>query len=185
MRNLTKKISAAMVATSLMVGAVAYPTKNANAGVGLAVVGALASNGSGAILLPAGVAIASMFGGLGLFIFGCYAFLPDMEPGDVKGAAKAFGVLFLDKGTSNSNLQTDIRTKLLANYRNENLNENDADLLAQIIVTKVQNTKLADNSTTEVLFSDSEIAQVVDSIAESNPTLAVKISDDFTKTSMK
>lgn len=185
MRSLAKKISAAMVATSLMVGAVAYPTKNANAGVGIAVVGALASNGSGMIILPAGVAIASMFGGLGLFMFGCYAFLDEMEPGDVRGAAKAFGVLFLDKGTANGTLHADIRTKLLANYRNENLNENDADLLAQIIVNKVQNTKVTDNSSTEVLFSDNEIAQVVDSISESNPTLAAKISNDFTKTSIK
>ena len=180
-----KKISTALLATSLMVGAVTYPTQEAKAGVGLAVVGALASNGSGMIILPDAVAIGAMFAGLGTFMFGCYALLDQMEPGNIKGAALAFGVLFLDKGVENNNLQTDLRQRLVTSYKANDLNENDADLLAQIIVKKVSNTTVAENSSTEILFSAEEISQVVNSIAETNPALAQKITEDFTKTSVK
>ena len=174
-------MSTALVALSLMVGAVSYPAKDANAGVGIAVVGALASNGSGMIILPDALAIAGMIGGVGLFSFACYAFLDDMEPGNLKGAALAFGVMFLDKGVKNESLQAEIRQKLVTSYKAHNLNENDADLLAQIIVNKVSNTKVEENTGTELLFSNEELAQVVDSISESNAELAQKITNDFTK----
>lgn len=181
MKTLMKKISTSMLALSLMVGAVTYPTKDANAGVGLAVVGAVASNGSGMIILPEAVAIAAMVGGLGIFMYGCYGFLDQMEPGNIKGAALAFGILFLDKGVQNNNLQADLRQRLVTNYKAHDLNENDADLLAQIIANKVSNTQVNENSNTEILFTSDELAQVVNSISESNPALAQKITEDFTK----
>lgn len=178
-----KKFSAALVAISLMVGAVSYPTKDANAGVVLAVTGAVASNGSGMIILPAGVAIALMFGGVGLFSFSCYAFLDKIEYGDNKAAAKAMGFLTLDKGSAEE-VQIDLRTKLMNSYREDGLNENEADYLAQIIYNKTSKIKVEANSHVEVLFTNEELSQVVNSIAETNPALANKITQDFTQSSL-
>ncbi len=178
-----KKISSALVAISLMAGAVSYPTKDAKAGVVMASVGGVASNGSGMIILPAGVSLALMFGGVGLFIFSCYAYLDKIEYGNNKAAARAMGFLTLDKGSA-EDIKIDLRTKLMNSYREDGLNENEADYLAQIIHQKTSQIKVEANSTVEVLFSNEELAQVVNSIAETNPALANKITQDFTQSSL-
>ena len=184
MKKLTRKLSATMLAITMMVGAVTYPTKEAKAGVVVASIGGIAGDGTGAIILPAGVAIAMMFGGVGTFIFGCYAFLDKIEVGDMKSAAIAFSVLFLDKGVENQNAQNELRMKLMNNYKDLNMNENDADYLAQIIIHKTSKIKVAPNTTQEVLFSNEELSQVVDSISANNAELAQKLTEDFTKSSM-
>lgn len=185
MKTILKKFALAALALCLFTGAVSYPTHEANAGVGIAVVGALATNGTGAVLLPEGLAIAGMLGGVAMFGVTCFTLLEGIEPGSYGRAFAAFGLLFLDKGVENKNLQADLRQKLITSYKNYNLDENDADLLAQIIVNKISNTQIIDNSSQEILFSNNEISQVVNSIAETNPALAMKITTDFTQSSVK
>jgi hypothetical protein len=184
MNTIKKKAAAAALAISLVTGSITYPTQEAHAGVGIAVVGALATNGTGTILLPEGVGIAAMLGGVALFGVTCFTMLENMEPGNYKGALLAFSLIFLDKGMKNENLRSELRQKLVSGYRNYDLNENDADLLAEIIINKINLTQIKDQSNTEILFSPEEISQVVDSIFETNPALALKISNDFTQTSI-
>ncbi len=184
MKKMSKKLSAALVAISLMVGAVSYPTKEANAGVVLMSIGGVAGDGTGAIILPVGVSIAMIFGGLSLVGITSYIFLTDINPGDMKKAAIAFSLLTLDKNSSEESVQSELRNRLMISYKSMNMNENDADYLAQIIMKKTANTQVAANSGVEVLFTDEEISQVVNSIAENNPELAQKITNDFTKSSI-
>jgi len=183
MKKMGKKINAALLALTMTVGAATYPTQDAKAGVVLMSVGGVASNGSGMILLPAAVSVAMMFGGLGIFIYSCYAFLDKIEYGNNKAAAKAMGFMTLDKGSADE-VQTDLRTKIMNSYKEMGMNENNADYLAQIVLHKTSQIKVEENTPVEVLFSNEELAQVVNSIAETNPELAQKITTDFTQSSL-
>ncbi len=183
MKKMGKKVNAALLALTMTVGSMTYPTKDAKAGVVLASIGGVASNGSGMILLPAAVSIGMMFGGLGIFIYSCYAFLDKIEVGNNKAAAKAMGFLTLDKGSAEE-VQADLRTKIMNSYKELGMNENNADYLAQIVLHKTSQIKVEANSSVEVLFSAEELSQLVNSISETNPELAQKITDDFTKSSL-
>ncbi len=182
MKKMGKKVSSALIAISLMVGATTYPTQEAKAGVVVAVAGAVASNGSGMLILPAGVAIAMMVGGVGLFSFSCYAFLDKIEYGDNKAAAKAMGFLTLDASADQSN-QAFLRNGFMKSYESMNITSNQADQIAEVVIQKLSQLSATPEQDTEILISNEELAPVVESIALVNPELAQKVTVDLTQSS--
>ena len=184
MKKMGKKFNAALLALTMTVGSMTYPTKDAKAGVVIAAIGGLASDGTGAIVLPAGVAIAMMFGGVGLFSFSCYAFLDKIEVGDNKAAAKALTFLTLDAPNQANSNEDMLRRGFMKSYSDMNITVYQSQDLADLVIAKLNTIKAMPTQTTEIVFTRDELSPVLETMEIANPELAQKVISDLTQYSL-
>jgi hypothetical protein len=163
MKALKKRISTLILTTTLSLGAITAPTQKAEAGVIVAAASSLY------VTIPA-LAIAGMVGGFGTAVGSIYYAIDHRDR-----AWWAYAFFMLDQDVENGNLKT------LIEKRYPGIDNAVAEELAVRIATQARGIAFDEKGLKDVILPASEIAPILELLAETNPSLGQKIEQELTR----
>lgn len=161
MRNMKKVLASSLLSTSLIFGATLAPVKKAEAGV-------IVMAATSTVAMPAGLAIAGMFGGFGAAVFSIYWAIDHRDQ-----SWYALGIFLLDEHINNN----EVSSIIAARY--PELDSFVVDEISNLIIKNAANIAMTENGYKEVVIPDSELQDVLAIVAETNPELAAQLNKDL------
>lgn len=163
--NLKKSVTSTILALSITLGSVMAPVKKADAGVIIAVTSSLAA-------LPAGVAVAGMFGGFGTSVFSIYYAIANTDK-----AWLMYGVFMLDGELDPNKMEN----ALIQKY--PQLDSFVTSEIAHLIAEKAKTIQEDANGLKEIILTEEELAPVLEIVALNNPEIVEQLKSDLTQPS--
>ena len=162
MKNVKKFLASSLLSASLILGATLAPVKKAEAGVILMTAGAT-------VAMPAGLALAGMFGGFGAVVFSVYWAADHRDK-----SWYALGLFLLDEHINNNEVSS------IVAGRYPELESFIVDEISELIVKHSANVLMTQNGYKEVVIPESELQDVLAIVADSQPELAAQLVKDLT-----
>jgi hypothetical protein len=168
MNILKKPLATLAIATTIAVGAMTLPAKDAKAGV---IIGVAACT---VPAIPAALAIVGPFVGMGAVITSVYWAIDHRDK-----SWWAWGLFMLDEEIQNGQVSTLVAQKY------PELDSYLVEELSTLIKDKSQNATLVVEGYKEIVFTKEELSPITNVLKESNPELSNKIEQELTGKSLK
>ena len=165
-QSVKNRISALVLSTTLTVGAISGPSPRAEAGVIVAAASSLY------VTIPA-LAIAGMLGGFGTAVGSIYYAIDHRDK-----AWWAYAFFMLDAELQSGNLQQNIE------QRYPGIDSTVAAEIAKMVTEKAKETAFNEKGLKEIMLSEAELAPVIELLAETDPALGQKLSNELTRATL-
>ena len=162
MKNMKKVFASSFLSASLILGATLAPVKKADAGVIVMAAGST-------VAMPAGLAIAGMFGGFGAVVFSVYWAIDHRDK-----SWYALGIFLLDEHINNSEVSS------IIGARYPELDSFIIDEISDLIINHASNVQMTENGFKEVTIPVEELNEILLIVEESRPELASQLLKDLT-----
>lgn len=167
MNKIKKTLTSLVLSITITLGAVSIPTQKANAGVIVMVA-------SSTVAMPAALAIAGMFGGLGTVVSSIYYAIAHTDQ-----AWFAWGFFMLDEQIQSG------KTNELIKLKYPEMDSVLVDEISNLIVQKASHMEMNTSNYKEVVLNEQELATVLGVLDATNPILAKAVRQDLTQSSIQ
>jgi len=162
MKNMKKVLASSFLSASLILGATLAPVKKADAGVIVMAAGST-------VAMPAGLAIAGMFGGFGAAVFSIYWAIDYRDK-----SWYALGIFLLDEHINDN----EVSSIIAARY--PELDSFIIDEISNLIIKHASNVQMTENGFKEVTIPVEELNEILSIVEESRPEFASQLLKELT-----